>query len=100
MELQNTYASFQQAGAEVVAVAVTSSQALADWCQRVGLTYPMLADADHAVSEAYGVYNLYGDGLAASAVFVINTDGRIIWQYVGANPADQPGVLTILEHVP
>lgn len=60
----------------------------------------MLADADHAVSEAYGVYNLYGDGLAAPAVFVINKDGQIVWHYIRSGTYDQPGVQTILENLP
>jgi peroxiredoxin len=100
VELQSQYGAFQEAGAEVVALAVAPIEAVTNWCQRAGLTYPMLADPDYAVSAAYGVYNLYGDGLAAPAVFVINTDGRIVWHYVGSNPADRPGAQTILEHLP
>lgn len=84
----------------MVAVAVATPQGLADWCQRTGFTYPMLADPDHAVSAAYGVYNLYGDGLAAAAAFVIDTDGRIVWHYISSNPSDRPGVQVILEQLP
>jgi peroxiredoxin len=46
------------------------------------------------------VYNLLGDGLAAPAVFVIDTDGRIVWSQVSLVPGDQPGAQTILEHLP
>lgn len=84
----------------MVAVAVITPQALAYWCQRTGFTYPILADPDHAVSEAYGVYNLYGDGLATPAVFIINTDGRIVWHHVASNPSERPGVQAILEQLP
>jgi alkyl hydroperoxide reductase subunit AhpC len=52
----------------------------------------MLADPAHRVADAYGVYNLTGDGLAAPAVFVIDTDGRILWSYVGQHPGDRPSV--------
>lgn len=100
MELQERYEDFQKAGAEIVAVAVASLDALSSWCQRSGFTYPILADVDHAVSEAYGVYNLYGDGLAAPAIFVINTDGQIVWHYIRSGTYDQPGVQAILEHLP
>ena len=62
--------------------------------------YPMLADPAHQVAEAYGVYNLLRDGLAAPAVFVIDTDGRIVWSHVGRGPGDRPSAQTILEHLP
>ena len=100
MELQERYEDFKGAGAEVVAVAVAPLDALRSWCQRSGFTYPMLADADHAVSEAYRVYNLYGDGLVAPAIFVINTDGQIVWHYIRSGISDQPGVQVILEQLP
>ena len=60
----------------------------------------MLADPEHRVAEAYGVYNLLGDGLAAPAVFVIDTGGRIVWSYASRDPNDRPGAQTILEHLP
>jgi alkyl hydroperoxide reductase subunit AhpC len=60
----------------------------------------MLADPAHRVADAYGVYNLMGDGQAASAVFVIDTDGRIAWSYVGQQPGDRPSIQVILEQVP
>jgi peroxiredoxin len=60
----------------------------------------MLADPEHRVTEDYGVYNLLGDGLAAPAVFVVATDGRIAWRHVGLHPDDWPDAETILAHLP
>lgn len=100
MELQDQYQAFQDAGAEVVTLAVASLQSVKGWCQRAGISYPMLADPKHRVAEAYGVYNLLGDGLAAPAVFVIDTDGRIVWHYVGQHPSDRPRIQAILEQLP
>jgi hypothetical protein len=31
---------------------------------------------------------------------VIDTDGTILWSYVGQSPADRPGAMTVLNHVP
>ncbi|MFQ6102025.1 MAG: redoxin domain-containing protein [Anaerolineae bacterium] len=100
MELQRNYGLFQEAGAEVVALAVNSVTSVDGARQVVGAAYPMLADPAHQVAEAYGVYNLLGDGLAAPAVFVIDTDGHIAWSRVGWSPTDRPSVWTILEHLP
>ena len=63
-------------------------------------SYPVLADADHRVAEAYGVYDLLDDDLAAPAVFIINQSGQIAWSYVGQNINDRPSTETILANLP
>ncbi len=63
-------------------------------------SYPMLGDPDHEVAEAFNVYDLLGNGLAAPSVFIIDTDGAIVWSYVGESSRDRPTTRTILEHVP
>ena len=65
-----------------------------------GAPFPILADPDHAVAEAYGVYNLLGDGFATPSVFIIDTSGQIVWSYVGQNAADRPAIEMILENLP
>lgn len=68
--------------------------------QGIQASFPVLADADHAVAEAYGVYDLLGDGVAAPAVFVINPAGEVVWSYVGQNATDRPSAAEVLSHVP
>ncbi len=84
----------------MVSLVVASIEVVRGWCQRAGVSYPMLADTEHRVSEAYGVYNLLGDGLAAPAVFVIDTDGRIVWVHVGQHSGDRVDASTILARLP
>jgi peroxiredoxin len=60
----------------------------------------MLADPEHEVAEAYGVYNLLGDGYAAPSVFIIDSDGRIVWSHVGRDAQDRPAVQTLIDNVP
>jgi len=84
----------------VVAVAVNQVDAVAGAGAVVGAGYPLLADPEHQVAEAYGVYNLLGDGLAAPAVFVIASDGRILWSAVGQSSADRPPAALILQQLP
>lgn len=100
MELQRNYEAFQEAGAEVVALVVAPLASVDGVRQSTGATYPLLADPTHQVAEAYSVYNLLGDGYAAPAVFVIDTDGSIVWSHVGQHPGDRPGAQAILEHLP
>lgn len=98
MELRDRYGEFQALGAEVIALAVASPEAVEGARASIGAPFPLLADPDHRVAEMYGVYNLLGDGLAAPAIFVLK-DGRIRWSYVGQNPTDRPSVAEILAHL-
>jgi peroxiredoxin len=98
--LQTHYQAFLDAGAEIFSLVVAPIDVVEGWCQRAGVSYPMLADSEHRVAEAYGVYNLLGDGLAAPAVFVIEPDGRVAWSYVGQRSGDRVAASTILEHLP
>jgi alkyl hydroperoxide reductase subunit AhpC len=101
VKLQNNYKSFQDAGVEIVALAVAPVSVVNDGLRRVvGASFPMLGDPNHQVAEAYGVYNLMGDQKAAPSVFVIDADGRIVWRYIGKGPGDRPSVGQILEHLP
>ena len=77
------YGAIQQAGAEAVAIVVAPLATVEEWCQGFKVQYPMLADSDHQVSEAYGVYDLFGDGLAGPAVFVVGQDSSVLWSHLG-----------------
>jgi peroxiredoxin len=99
--LRTEYPLFQDAGAEVVALAVAPVSSINDGVRRViEPPYPLLADPDHEVAAAFNVYDLFGDGLAAPSTFVIAIDGTIVWSYVGQSPGDRPGAQTVLNHVP
>ncbi|HEY75943.1 MAG TPA: peroxiredoxin family protein [Thermoflexia bacterium] len=100
MELRDHYREFRAKGAQLAALAVASPDAVRQTKQALGIPYPMMADTDHQVSEAYGVYNLLGDGYAAPAIFIIGTDGQILWQYVGGGPRDRPTAQEILDQLP
>ncbi len=100
MELRDNLPAIEDAGAEVVAVVVAPLGAVEGLCTSGGITFTVLSDADHKVSRLYGVYDLLGDGLATPAVFIIDTDGTILWSQIGQrNRVLVPGA-TILEHLP
>jgi peroxiredoxin Q/BCP len=73
---------YEQAGAVVLGVSPDPVKAIAKFDQRYGLGFPLLADEDHAVAEAYGVWvekSMYGRkymGIERST-FVIGPDGTI-----------------------
>lgn len=61
--------------------------------------YPVLSDADHAVSSAYGIYNLLNDKRATPSIFIVDEDGFITWTYVGQHANDRPSVQKILDQL-
>jgi peroxiredoxin Q/BCP len=100
VDLRDHYQDFQERNAEIIALAVHNLAGAGQVARVTEALFPILADPDHAVAEAYGVYNLLGDGIATPSVFIIDTSGQIVWSYVGQNAADRPGIQTILENLP
>ena len=98
--MQAAYAQFRARKAEILALAVQDVSRAQGMDQIVQADYPILADAEHAVADAYGVFNLLGDGVATPSVFVIDPAGRIVWSYVGKDANDRPSAADVLARVP
>lgn len=63
------------------------------------VSFPVLSDAGKAVSNAYGVYDVLGDGVAAPSIFLISKK-ELIGYYIGSNISDRieaSEILKILE---
>ena len=99
-ELQAHYAQFRERNTEILALAVQDVANAQLMDEAVQADFPILADADHRIADAYGVFNLLGDGVAAPSVFVIDRQGRIVWSYIGTGVSDRPPSAEILSHVP
>lgn len=98
--VQAAHEQFARRNAQVLAIAV-QGVTQASVVRALGqLSFPVLADEQHVVSEAFGVYNRFGDGLAAPAVFVIDAQGRVVWSHIGNSPEDYPPVETVLARLP
>ena len=70
------------ANAAVFGVSILGSQSKAKFATKYGLTFPLLADEDHAVCEAYGVWqekSLYGRTFMgiARVTFLIDAAGTV-----------------------
>jgi peroxiredoxin Q/BCP len=78
-DIQKDYAKYEQLGAKVLAIAVQSPLSAQFSADVTGAQYPILADSDHVVAEAYGVYDT---GLSTPSVFVINQEGEIVWKNI------------------
>lgn len=97
--MQKDYPNFQELNAEILAISVEGPAPGQHVSNLLDLQYPVLSDADHQVTDQYGVYNLLGDTLATPSVFVIDLEGIIRWEYVGQSTGDRPSNKTTLEQL-
>ena len=68
--------SFTGAGAQVLAISPQSVQSHDDFsCKQGGFAFPLLADTDKAVGEAYGILGPLG--FYRRSAFVIDADGIV-----------------------
>ena len=91
---------FEDQNTQVLAIAVQDQAGAQNAVNSIGVTYPILADPDHSIADAFGVYNLLGDRVATPAVFIIDKSGRIVWSYIGQNVNDRPNNQIILDNIP
>ena len=71
------FEDFQNAGVELVGASTDTVQRHREWLADIGpLEYPLMADPDHKISEAYGVYHS-GEGKDLRGTFIIDPDGVV-----------------------
>src|SRR5215831_8901904 len=79
---QDNLPAFKKSKAVVLGVSILDEASKAKFAKKYNLTFPLLADADHAVADKYGVWtqkSLYGRkymGLARTT-FLIGADGKV-----------------------
>jgi peroxiredoxin Q/BCP len=79
---RNSLGAFTDRGAVVLGVSPDAVDSHERFAQKYSLTFPLLADTDHRVAEAYGVWvekERMGEKVMgiARTTFLIDTDGRI-----------------------
>jgi peroxiredoxin Q/BCP len=91
-------ADYEKANAIVLGVSPDPVKAVAKFDAEHGLGFTLLADADHKVCEAYGVWvekTRYGKTYwgAERSTFVIDPEGRIEQIFRKVKPAEHDGLL-------
>jgi peroxiredoxin Q/BCP len=85
-------ADYERSGAVVLGVSPDPVKRVAKFDDKYGLGFPLLADEDHAVAEAYGVWvqkSMYGREYMGNerTTFVIGPDGTIREIFRSVKPA-------------
>lgn len=90
---RDNYPVIEAAGAVVLGISPDTPEDLAKWRAKMGFPYNLLADPNHEVAEAYGVWGekkMYGKaymGIIRSH-FVIDKDGRFADTQIKVSPQD------------
>jgi thioredoxin-dependent peroxiredoxin len=84
-------AEYEKAGARVIGVSPDPVEAVGKFAGKFDLDFTLLADADHAVADAYGTWvekSMYGKKYMGvqRATFIIGPDGKIATVFPKVSP--------------
>jgi peroxiredoxin Q/BCP len=82
-EFQAALPKLKPSKAVVLGMSILDEKSKAKFADKHGITFPLLADADHAVAEKYGVWqekSLYGRKFMgiARTTYLIGADGKVV----------------------
>jgi len=80
--LQKNYANIRAAGAELIAISSDDEGDTQKTVQGSGLEFPVLADKDRAVINAYNVLDPGNNRIARPAAYVLRKDGTVAWKSI------------------
>ncbi len=82
--MQSHIEEIREAGGEVLAVSVEPAAKTHEALKSAGIVYPLLADPDLEIIDAYGLRHfdggMGGGDISRPATFVIDREGRIAWR--------------------
>lgn len=89
---RDALADYDRAKVVVLGISPDGEKDVTKFAEKFHLNFPLLADADHTVADAYGVWqekSMYGRTYwgAARVTFVIGPDGRILHVFDKVKPA-------------
>ena len=89
---RDALADYDRAKIVVLGISPDSVKDVAKFAEKFHLNFPLLADADHSVTEKYGAWqekSMYGKKYwgAARMTFVIGKDGNILHVFEKVKPA-------------
>lgn len=123
-QLRQKKQHFNQAGAQVVLVSMGTPEESAAFEMKFNIPFPLISDPKRQLYQAFGLKQISGLELLSPSVafkgilamtkghtigmpigdirqlpgvFIINTDGRIVYSHFASDPSDHPDPDTILE---
>jgi peroxiredoxin len=93
---------FAKAGASLIGISVSSTRSHRSWKEKMELEFPLLCDIDAKVAKAYDVMSPEDSllhGHATRAIFIVDRDQIIRYQWVPSDVHQQPDYDLILKKV-
>ena len=90
MELAEAYPQFAERNVSLAAISSDGVEEARGMAEFSRANFPVLSDADSGVAKAYRIFDLHGDGVAAPATFILNSDAEIVSFHVGQTIAERP----------
>jgi len=84
---QRDLAKYTDANAVILGVSVDSAASHTEFCTKESLTFHLLADTEHKVSDEYGTYK-NPPGFAMRVTYLIDPQGKIAKVWTGVNPTN------------
>jgi peroxiredoxin Q/BCP len=85
---QRDLAEYEKRNAVIVGISVDSPDSHHQFCVKEGLSFRLLADTNHTVSEEYGTLTHLGFTHAARNTFLISPDGKVARVFDDVSPAE------------
>jgi peroxiredoxin Q/BCP len=85
---QRDQAEYEKHNAVIVGISVDSADSHKQFCVKEGLSFRLLSDADHNVSNEYGTLTNLPFTHAARNTFLISPDGKIARVFDDVKPAE------------
>ena len=85
VQLQKNLDEITALDARIIAVTTQDLSAAAFSIDEVGLQFPLAYDTTTAVPRQWDRFDNFNTELADAAIYVIDKDGRLVWQSLGDN---------------
>lgn len=98
-EFRDNIFAFRSLNAQILGVSLDDVESHKAFAENHGLPFPLLADADGSVADAYGVKTkMFGMTVAKRQTFIIDPNGMLVKHYPKVKPASHSAeVLADLE---
>ena len=99
MELREDYEEIAGLDTQILAISTDELSQAEHAVRELDLQYPVLYDPEAKVVKEYQVFDLLHDGRAAPAVFLLDKDGNIRWEYIARSKSDRPSNSEIIRRL-
>ncbi len=85
--IRDNFGMLRNLGVQVIGVSKDSVQNQADFREKYSLPFPLVADKDGLLGDAFGVQTLVGIAYRRQSFLVV--DGKVAWRDLSATPRSQ-----------